>query len=347
MITEGIEILDPGSTLREASGGTHNIIVQHPAIRDAEWLLDIGCGTGWSSLHFARQGHKVVGFDPSTPNMRLAKQYAISQGEYIEYMGAAVGFLSFRPDVFDAVIALHSIHHVPDLKNEMKVVRTWMREGAGMGIDEHVRNDPMLADIIGRMHGWARQEVFPQVRTLPEEALAGLPRAEPSTFEGAGSHDVIQSFLDNFTLESFASRYISLDFFSFLFYLSDPASEASYINAGNVINYLYKFIYEAQPYNAEHVTMIGRKVTGESAEHNNELVERAERLARGNTSSPEDLINSFQEAITAKNRHISELEAWARSLERALLSAQRAEQHKSLPTRIRSRINRRPTRPKS
>ena len=49
LITEGIEVLDPSSVQGVERGGTHSILDDHPLIRDAEWVLDIGCGTGWSS----------------------------------------------------------------------------------------------------------------------------------------------------------------------------------------------------------------------------------------------------------------------------------------------------------
>ena len=58
------------------------------------------------------------------------------------------------------------------------------------------------------------------MRTLPPDVLEGLPRAEPSAMEGAGSDDVIGAFLDNFEVEAFDGRYINLDSFSFLYYLS-------------------------------------------------------------------------------------------------------------------------------
>ena len=203
LITEGIEVLDPSTLDHQDLGGSHSLIADHPSITNAEWLLDIGCGTGWSSLYFARRGHNVVGFDPAVANMRLAKRYAISQGEYVEYMGAAMGFLHFKPSVFDGAVALHSIHHVPNLRDEMTILRTWLKDGAGMGIDEHVRNDEVLMAIIAAARKWANEEVYPRVRTLSPDVLEGLPRAEPSAMEGAGSEDVIGAFLDNFEVESF------------------------------------------------------------------------------------------------------------------------------------------------
>jgi len=329
LITEGIEVLDPSSLDHKDLGGTHSIIAEHPAIKGAEWLLDIGCGTGWSSLFFARQGHKVVGFDPAVANMRLAKRYAISQGEYIEYMGAAMGFLHFKPAVFDGAVALHSIHHVPNLREEMVILRGWLKDGAGMGIDEHVRNDEVLTALMAAARRWAEEEVYPNVRTLPPGVLEGLPRAEPSAMEGAGSEDVIGAFLDNFEVETFQSRYIGLDNFSFLFYLSRPSEKAGYDYASRVIDRLYRSLMESYPNGAEYVILIGRKAEEGEKPPGNEMAERARWLAMGDTNpvamqlkEAHEVLEEQRQAILAKNRHIEELERWAHSLERELKAAQ-------------------------
>jgi SAM-dependent methyltransferase len=356
LITEGIEVLDPATLDHKDLGGTHSIIAGHPALKNAEWLLDIGCGTGWSSLYFARQGHKVVGFDPAVANMRLAKRYAISQHEYVEYMGAAMGFLQFKPAVFDGAVALHSIHHVPNLRSEMAILRGWLKDGAAMGIDEHVRNDEVLSAIIAATRKWAEEEVYPKVRTLPPGVLEGLPRSEPSAMEGAGSEDVIGAFLDNFEVETFQSRYITLDSLSFIYYLSHLPARAAYDYAGNVIHHIYSFLMEAYPDGAEYAILIGRKAKDGEKPPANEFAERARTLSRGEANlikhqlqiAQEDLlatdkmlagahnvIKERDQLILAKNRHIEQLERWAHSLERDLRAAE-----KSPLARARKRVSR-------
>lgn len=341
LITEGIEVLDPATLDHKDLGGTHSIIAAHPALKDAQWLLDIGCGTGWSSLYFARQGHKVVGFDPAVANMRLAKRYAIAQHEYVEYMGAAMGFLQFKPAVFDGAVALHSIHHVPNLREEMAILRDWLKDGAGMGIDEHVRNDEVLSALIAATRRWAEEEVYPNVRTLPPGVLEGLPRSEPSAMEGAGSEDVIGAFLDNFEVESFQSRYINLDSLSFIFYLSQLAARSAYYHASDLIDRIYRSLVEAYPDGAEYVILIGHKTRDGEKPASNEMSERARTLARGDANlikhqlhiAQEDLIATHgmlaeahnvikerDQLILAKNHHIEQLERWAHNLERDLRS---------------------------
>lgn len=265
LITHGIEVLDPSSV----PGGTtttakarHHLLTEEALIREAKLVLDIGCGTGWSSLEMARNGHDVVALDPSGMNMRLAKRYAIEQGEYIEYLAAALGYVSFKRGSFDAAVALHSIHHVPELGAEVIKLRDWLREDGVIAVDEHVGTNPTLLALERAMFAWAEADIYPGVCTLDKGELRGLPQARHSSLEGAGSEDLIKALITNFELERFHSRYVSLDFFSFLYYLSREMDPSAYHYAADVLNRAYTLLMEAYPEGAEYVTLVGRKVSG-------------------------------------------------------------------------------------
>ncbi|HEX9988558.1 MAG TPA: methyltransferase domain-containing protein [Chloroflexia bacterium] len=317
LISEGIEALDPSSLMGLDLGGSHTELAEHPLVKGARDVLDIGCGTGWSSLDLARRGHNVVGFDPCVSNMRRAKRYAISQGEYIEYMAAALGYLTFKPDTFDALFALHSIHHVPDLRQAMSSARTWLREGGAIAVDEHIQNNPMLLTIQGAMQAWAQTEVYPQARTLSPEELRGLPAAEASILEDAGSHEVIEAMLENFVLESFSSRYVSLDFFSFNYYLSRDRDMRAYHYSADVLHRFFSLLLEAYPEGAEYVSMVARK--GERPDMElSEVAAQAMRLAGDRTS----MVEAYAGAPG-----VSMLKAERALLKRELAAAQAAIDH--------------------
>lgn len=318
LISEGIEALDPSSLLGLDLGGSHTQLAEHPLVRSARDVLDIGCGTGWSSLDLARRGHNVVAFDPCVSNMRRAKRYAISQGQYIEYMAAALGYLAFKPDTFDALFALHSIHHVPDLRQAMSSARAWLREGGAIAVDEHIQNNPMLLTILGEMQAWAQTDVYPEARTLSPEDLRGLPIAEASILEDAGSHEVIEAMLENFVLESFSSRYVSLDFFSFNYYLSRDRDMRAYHYSADVLHRFFSLLLEAYPEGAEYVSMVARK--GELADTGpGEVAAQAMRLAGGNTAS---MVEAYVGAPG-----VSMLKAERALLKRELAAAQAAIDH--------------------
>jgi SAM-dependent methyltransferase len=74
-------------------------------------LLDLGCGTGWTSVFFAKRGYEVLGLDIAADMILHARARADSQdlpnltfqiGDYEE--------MEFTAD-FDAVVFFASLHH--------------------------------------------------------------------------------------------------------------------------------------------------------------------------------------------------------------------------------------------
>jgi SAM-dependent methyltransferase len=77
-------------------------------------LLDLGCGTGWTSVFFAKQGYEVLGLDIAADMIRHARDGANSHdlpnlhfqiGDYEE--------MEFSEE-FDAVVFFASLHHAID-----------------------------------------------------------------------------------------------------------------------------------------------------------------------------------------------------------------------------------------
>jgi 2-polyprenyl-3-methyl-5-hydroxy-6-metoxy-1,4-benzoquinol methylase len=351
LITEGIEILDPASLSANGKAATHPLLTEDPLVREARQVLDVGCGTGWSSLLLAQHGHEVVACDPSASNMRLAKSYAINQGAYIEYIGAALGYLLFKPDSFDGVTALHSIHHVPNVRREVARLREWLRPGGVIAIDEHVGTNPTVLAVSQAMFRWADAEVYPKVRTFDPRKLHHLPETAHSALEGAGSEDLIQAVTHNFSVESFSSRYVSLDYFPFLYYLWRDLDIPAYNYAADVVSHLCQLLAEAFPEGAEYVTLVGRKESG--GLHNdtqNWVVPRALPLDAENSSEARRLERSnlritmlkaershlsrrltaleaeiarLRQSVGGKDSHIEELSSWALTLQDAAIKKDR------------------------
>ncbi len=77
-------------------------------------LLDMGCGTGWTSIFFAKRGFDVCGVDISGDMIRAAEE---------NQKNAEVGNLEFLagdyesvrlPHTFDCVVFFDSLHHSDD-----------------------------------------------------------------------------------------------------------------------------------------------------------------------------------------------------------------------------------------
>lgn len=87
-------------------------------------LLDLGCGSGWLSFHFAEQGMSVLGIDVAKEQINAANELKLSRGvknvsfecaDFIawdssQYVGA-----------FDSVFVSAFMHHLPEVELEQTV----------------------------------------------------------------------------------------------------------------------------------------------------------------------------------------------------------------------------------
>jgi SAM-dependent methyltransferase len=83
-------------------------------------LLDLGCGTGWTSVFFAKRGYEVVGLDIAADMVRHGRARADSQdlpnlrfqiGDYEE--------MEFCEE-FEAVVFFASLHHAVDERQALR-----------------------------------------------------------------------------------------------------------------------------------------------------------------------------------------------------------------------------------
>jgi 2-polyprenyl-6-hydroxyphenyl methylase/3-demethylubiquinone-9 3-methyltransferase len=78
-------------------------------------LLDIGCGGGLISEPLARLGAAVTGLDPAAENIAVARQHAIAQGLTIDYRAGLVEELDAQGSLYDGIVCLEVVEHVPDV----------------------------------------------------------------------------------------------------------------------------------------------------------------------------------------------------------------------------------------
>ena len=78
-------------------------------------ILDIGCGGGILSEPLARLGASMVGADPATANIEVARSHAAQQGLSIDYRDATAESLADAGERFDIVLAMEVVEHVTDV----------------------------------------------------------------------------------------------------------------------------------------------------------------------------------------------------------------------------------------
>jgi ubiquinone/menaquinone biosynthesis C-methylase UbiE len=91
-------------------------------------VLDIGCGTGRTSINLARTGVEVVAVDLSSEMVKAAKQESDRLGLDIDFRTMDATSLEFADGTFDAALfSANGIDHVPGYNQKLEVVKEAFR----------------------------------------------------------------------------------------------------------------------------------------------------------------------------------------------------------------------------
>ncbi|MGI8521402.1 MAG: class I SAM-dependent methyltransferase [Actinomycetota bacterium] len=90
-------------------------------------VLDLGCGAGEPSTRFLAERFDVTGVDISSSQLRGAKQ-RLPKTSFIQ---ADIARPMFRGAVFDGVVALYSISHIPRSEHDavFRRIASWLKPG--------------------------------------------------------------------------------------------------------------------------------------------------------------------------------------------------------------------------
>ncbi|WP_289035288.1 bifunctional 2-polyprenyl-6-hydroxyphenol methylase/3-demethylubiquinol 3-O-methyltransferase UbiG [uncultured Roseibium sp.] len=95
-------------------------------------FLDIGCGGGLLSEPMARLGAEVVGADPSTVNIEIAKLHMQKSGLEIDYRAETAEQLAAAGETFDVVLNMEVVEHVADVPLFLSETAQMVRPGGLM-----------------------------------------------------------------------------------------------------------------------------------------------------------------------------------------------------------------------
>jgi len=92
-------------------------------------ILDVGCGGGLVSEPLARLSADVVGIDPSSTNVEVARLHAESTGLAVDYRATTAEALAAAGERFDVVLALEVVEHVADVPAFLDTVAAMVKPG--------------------------------------------------------------------------------------------------------------------------------------------------------------------------------------------------------------------------
>ncbi len=153
-------------------------------------VLDLGCGAGVpATLWLARRGFAVTGVDFSGRQLDLARKLVPSAA----FRKADMTDLELDPGAFDAVVAFHSIIHVPREEHPalLQKIHRWLKPGglflATLTVTDYDGED-------GDWEGWGAAMRWSHYdagtnTTMLREAGFGLLHAEPRTGGGTGAEE--------------------------------------------------------------------------------------------------------------------------------------------------------------
>lgn len=92
-------------------------------------LLDVGCGTGWTSLFFAKAGYDVTGIDIAPDMIRVAEENRVKDGvNNARFLVADYEDNRFDGE-FDCVVFFDSLHHAVDEQSAVNMAWRALRPG--------------------------------------------------------------------------------------------------------------------------------------------------------------------------------------------------------------------------
>jgi len=111
-----------------------------PGFKKKQSLLDIGCGPGFLTRHFASKGYKVTAVDLSEKAVMLTRKSLELYGLHAEVLNGDAENLAFEDGSFDYVISSGVLHHTPDTRRAVLEAYRVLKPGGRAKITLYYKN---------------------------------------------------------------------------------------------------------------------------------------------------------------------------------------------------------------
>jgi SAM-dependent methyltransferase len=126
-------------------------------------ILDLGCGTGWTSNFYFQAGHKVTGVDISKDAILAAKKHYGKEDD-LTFLCSDYDKLSFN-ETFDVAIFFDSLHHSEDEIDGLSAAYKSLKKGGTLIVCEpglgHSKNPKSIEAV--RKYGVNERDMPPKL----------------------------------------------------------------------------------------------------------------------------------------------------------------------------------------
>ena len=173
--------------------------------------LDVGCGTGATSVRLARLGFEVSLFDASSAMLDLAKRNAVEAGveEKIAIKRGEASHLAdvFEPAPFDIVLCHNVLEYVDDpvaalrsflglMRNSSAILSLLVRNQAGEVLKAALNNGDLAAAEQNLSTEWGRESLYGgDVRFFTPESLEAMLKEASFTIVARRGVRVVSDYL--------------------------------------------------------------------------------------------------------------------------------------------------------
>ena len=142
-------------------------------------ILDAGCGAGWDTKFFLKNGYSVTALDASVKLLEVIETH--KNLEKIES-----DFLNFKSKIiFDGIWASFSLQHLPksDFKPALKLLKNSLSETGFFYIGIHEGNKE-IRDTLGRYYSYYGESEISGIIQSLNLRIFSLDKLESTSFDG-------------------------------------------------------------------------------------------------------------------------------------------------------------------
>ena len=172
-------------------------IIKFSGITKASIILDAGCGSGLSTLPFAKKGYSIIGIDFSEELLKIAKSEAIN--DVPEYLLGSFENYNFKQK-FDLIISGQAFH--------------WFDEKIAYKKCIEILNNKGYLAIFAKFHDYKRSDFLLKLKNIFEKNCEFFP-------EGLHHHDYEKDYIREIKDSNLFTNIKSKTYEYFLEYLKE------------------------------------------------------------------------------------------------------------------------------